>query len=333
VIAIKIKSEAELAGHRDMNRIGTALICLIALQWIISTAVYCVIALRLGLHFYLNGFTPEALLKSLMQLKMGAANNPNSMPLALFAATLIANTVPFIICARACGVTKRPMFSRPRIDGGEAALFGVVSIGLGLLFSMFVSSLAGLLRLVHLRLSTPAFNIPWKSPFGAAAIIIAVVVIAPLTEEFICRGVLLRVFRRYGDVFAVIASSLVWALLHGNFVQGIPVFFMGIFLGMLALKSGSILPTFIIHAANNALALFESAAAQSGSNLPMFAANSLNIIILFAAIVLFSACYRQFNFDSKGRVAHGLDAFFTCPTILITIIFCAFLTVMSVRPL
>ncbi len=318
--------------RRDMNRVGIALICLIVLQWMISLSIYCIMAASYGQHIVFYGFTPNALLKTLWSLESAASKIPAAMPFALFFATLIGNTIPFILCARACGEKMSSMFSRPNVDGGTAALFGVVAVGASLIISIMVNIASIFLKLVHLKLVTPSFNIPWKSPLGAAALIIATVIIAPLTEEFICRGVLLRVFRKYGDVFAVVASSLVWALLHGNFVQGLPVFFMGLFLGMLALKSGSIIPTFIIHAANNILALIESTAV--GSNfLVRFYLGSINIFMVLTAIVLFSVFYKKFRIDNDGHSAHGFAAFFTCIPLIITIIFCAFTTVMSVRPL
>jgi heme/copper-type cytochrome/quinol oxidase subunit 2 len=144
--------------------------------------------------------------------------------------------------------------------------------------------------------------------------------------------VLLRVFRRYGDLFAVIASSLVWALLHGNFVQGIPVFFMGIFFGILALEADSIIPTFIIHAVNNTIAMAESSA-QNGSMIFKASIGMVNFTIMLLAAVLFSLFYKKFRIEQKGSPATGFKAFFSSIPIIIVIIFCAVLTVLSVKPL
>jgi membrane protease YdiL (CAAX protease family) len=254
------------------------------------------------------------------------------MPFALLVATVVGNTVPFVICARACGIKVGEIFARPKVSAQTTALFGTVAIGASIFVSIFVGILESLLKYVHLKLTTPAFVIPWSSPAGTVAVILAVVIIAPLTEEFICRGVLLRAFRRYGDVFAVVASSLVWALLHGNFVQGIPVFCMGIIFGMLALKSDSIIPTFIIHSVNNILSLIDSSAAQNSIVSKLFS-GSFNIVLLFTAIVLYCVFFNQFRIKRNGSPARGFAAFFTSVPVIIFILVCAALTIMSIKPL
>lgn len=331
MVIIRCKNEETAAARRDMNRIGFALIFVILLQWLISIAIYIVIVTRSGTHITFYGFTPQQILKTIMQIRKAAAAHIVSSSAALFFATLIANTLPFYLCLRACGIKLKSVFSRPQIDGGTVVLYGVVALGASELTSMLVSTLASLLKLVHLKLTTPSFNIPWKSPLGTVLMITAAVILAPLTEEFICRGVLLRVFRRYGDIFAVVASSLVWALLHGNFVQGIPVFILGLFFGMLALRSGSILPTFLIHAFNNSLALF-STSALHGSIEARLAEVSISLTILLLSIVLFPIYYKKFVIKDKGRPAKGFAIFFTCVPILLVILFCAYTTVLSVKP-
>ena len=46
---------------------------------------------------------------------------------------------------------------------------------------------------------------------------LATAVVPLFVEEFLFRGVILSQFRKYGDVFAVIASALLFGLLHRNF--------------------------------------------------------------------------------------------------------------------
>ena len=77
--------------------------------------------------------------------------------------------------------------------------------------------------------------------------------IGPVMEELIYRGVLLEGLRKYGNKFGVIATSLMFALMHENIAQAIPAFFVGLVLGTAAVKTGSLLPSIFLHILNNSL--------------------------------------------------------------------------------
>lgn len=81
---------------------------------------------------------------------------------------------------------------------------------------------------------------------------IQVGVLAPVIEEILIRDFLLQGLSiRYGNVIALLVSSLVFALLHFNMVQTISAFVCGIILGLLYLHTGSILCCIITHAGYN----------------------------------------------------------------------------------
>lgn len=84
---------------------------------------------------------------------------------------------------------------------------------------------------------------------------ISVVVLAPIFEELIFRGMILQTLSKYNKMFAIIVTSLLFGLLHLNITQAIPAFFMGLVLCYMYLKSDSILVTMLAHAGNNFLAL------------------------------------------------------------------------------
>ena len=78
---------------------------------------------------------------------------------------------------------------------------------------------------------------------------------APILEEIICRGVLMQLFRRYGTAVMLLYSSLGFALLHLSAQSLIPLFFLGVVLGVIRLTSGSIFASMIAHAACNLYSL------------------------------------------------------------------------------
>lgn len=77
---------------------------------------------------------------------------------------------------------------------------------------------------------------------------------APFIEEHLMRGFLLGGLEpRYGTACALLISSFLFAFLHFNMVQGLSAFLCGIVLGLLYLKTGSILCCIIAHSGYNLL--------------------------------------------------------------------------------
>ena len=75
---------------------------------------------------------------------------------------------------------------------------------------------------------------------------------APIVEEVLCRGLILRQFRRASsDWVAIFVSAGVFAVIHGNLYQMAFTLPLGILLGYLAARADSILPTILLHAAFN----------------------------------------------------------------------------------
>ena len=64
------------------------------------------------------------------------------------------------------------------------------------------------------------------------------VIFAPLTEEFIFRGFIGYRIERYGKVFTILFTSLIFSLFHANITQGVFTFMAGIVFAYVALEYG-----------------------------------------------------------------------------------------------
>lgn len=93
------------------------------------------------------------------------------------------------------------------------------------------------------------------SPAVLALYALNVIVIPPLVEEIMFRGVVLQSMRRFGDGFAVFFSALLFGLYHGNFIQMVFAFVCGLALGYVVVRTNSLLPGLLIHFINNAVSL------------------------------------------------------------------------------
>lgn len=88
---------------------------------------------------------------------------------------------------------------------------------------------------------------------------LAVIVLGPITEEFLFRGVILQGFlRNYSRRKAIIVSALLFALFHLNPWQFPSVFIAGAVLGWWLAVTGSLLPCIFGHALGNSLPLLLS---------------------------------------------------------------------------
>jgi len=91
----------------------------------------------------------------------------------------------------------------------------------------------------------------------AAYLIILALILAPLIEEMIFRGFLLKVFERsFRDITkAVLFNALLFAIFHFNPWWFVQIFVIGIFMGYLAWKMDSIALSFFLHFCINAMSL------------------------------------------------------------------------------
>jgi len=79
-------------------------------------------------------------------------------------------------------------------------------------------------------------------------------IVAPLSEEILFRGLILYGFlKRYGVRTAIIASALLFTLIHGNPWQFATGAFFGTLLAWCFVRTRSLVPCIFAHMANNAL--------------------------------------------------------------------------------
>lgn len=94
----------------------------------------------------------------------------------------------------------------------------------------------------------------FNSDLGVWGGILRVVIIAPIVEELIFRGVIMAGFmRNYNAGYAIFFSALLFALFHLNPWQFPATFMLGLVLGWLRYRTGSILACIMGHAIHNGL--------------------------------------------------------------------------------
>ena len=110
------------------------------------------------------------------------------------------------------------------------------------------------------------------------------VLIIPICEEIIFRGYIFEKLRlKYNFIIAIILESLAFGIAHGNIVQGLYAFILGLLTGFLIIYTNSILSSICAHAGVNILGVFIF-------SLPLLQNINFNIIgvIIFSLLTLFS---------------------------------------------
>lgn len=89
--------------------------------------------------------------------------------------------------------------------------------------------------------------------------LLSVSVLAPIFEEWLCRGIVLRgLLQRMSPVWAILISALFFALIHLNPWQGLPAFILGCLFGYVYYRTGSIKLTMLMHCINNTFSVLLS---------------------------------------------------------------------------
>lgn len=86
-----------------------------------------------------------------------------------------------------------------------------------------------------------------ETPIALAVGYIYSCIIAPITEELLYRGMLLKVMSKANQRFGIFVTALFFGLAHGNVAQFILAFVLGIFLAQITMKHNSIVPAVVVH--------------------------------------------------------------------------------------
>lgn len=129
----------------------------------------------------------------------------------------------------------------------EWSAFG---IGACIVVNYVVTLLLTLLNLVGFDLVSYDSLLP-SSAFECVLLAVSTAVAPAVCEELAFRCCSLQFLRKNGKAFAVVASSMIFGLLHANVLQFIFATLVGLLLGYITIKTDSVLPAVFIHFANN----------------------------------------------------------------------------------
>ncbi len=241
--------------------------------------------------------------------------------------SLIGSVLFFAVCAKICGLnlSKTVMLSKPKKD----ITFPLILFGVGFCAFTNIAVFFGgrIFDVFGVKYSVPMPQLPKTVP-GIMLSIISTVIVPAFAEEFALRGVVMGSLKKFGNLFAVLTSAVLFSFLHRNFEQIPFTFFVGLVLGFVAVKANSIWPAMLIHGINNGISVFLDILR------PCVSVSQLNLIynfyLLIAMVLMIVSVPKISRLNgfsiSKGECAltenEKYTAFFTHPLIIIFIAFC-----------
>lgn len=155
------------------------------------------------------------------------------------------------------------------------------------------------------------------------------IIVAPVTEEFFYRGMVLKNLSRASQRCGIFLSAIIFGLMHQTLPQIILGFIMGIFLAHITIKHNSIIPAIIVHSFNNSLSYIMSPLADITSEKGILIANSVYYtIVLFGLFALIAfKLTNSIPHDTPHQSKRGLSLAIKSVPIIIALIYYIFMTI------
>lgn len=254
---------------------------------------------------------------------LNIVRDPAIMQVVQIVLSILMFTVPYIVSAKIGGYRVSDLVPLERPQKGSIMPYFLFGIGFCAFANIAVSYAGGIFESFGFDYSVDYGDNP-RGFWGFILVFISTAVVPALVEEFACRGIMFGMLLKHGEAFALIVSSVVFGLLHGNFEQIPFAFLVGLVLGLIRIKTGSIWVCVLVHAFNNFVSVVFNYLPDIGSMAENMAYMIFLILCLAAALYGMlslsrnSDIYRLKGDDSGIEEKSKHKWYFTSP---ITIIF------------
>lgn len=239
---------------------------------------------------------------------------------------MVMNILVFFIGCKITNIDRSSLFKTKNLDGTDMAIY----IAAGLFLQAF--------SVLFATLVVPVFDVIFgtdtygkladldslKSITQIIATCLYTCIIAPVTEELVLRGFVLKNLSRTNQLFGIIATSFLFGLIHDNVPQFILAFTVGILLGYITIKHNSILPAIAVHIVINTsstiISLISEISVSAGNVISVIW--EFGVLIFGLAVVVFAFAKGKFKFPKpvKAQKKRGFSLFFTTPCIVILVL-------------
>jgi membrane protease YdiL (CAAX protease family) len=278
-----------VAAHRhDVKRqimvIVLVLVGAFVIQQIVASTIVVVAMFtgggmaRLMQDVMVTGVVPDY--QSMMDaMTGGSAGGVSSGIMGVSSIAAVVCSLPIFLVLRGKKLFTRDITERRSPMGVSlfVRLF-IIAMGAQLVFSVLTTGLNHLLE--PLGFDSTAFYSSSMEMLKTPSGLLYVMLIGPVMEETIFRGAVMKSLERFGGNFAIVMSSLFFALYHIITVQAIFAFFVGLIMGYIAHRY-SLLWSMLIHILINTISTLAE------DLLPATASGILFLALFIAGVILF----------------------------------------------
>ena len=237
-------TEFKKKAAQSYNRTGGALL----IHYGIVNIVQIIVVIAASVIFSIRGYSQQEVVKEIQGLFV--------LLTAASLSYLIANPAGTVIGLAFTGRLKEfgGMFGKPRLSVGifTAGIFAITAI----------QNICGYIQQIISTLidssgteGTIIGQIEFTDDHTLnIMIVLYVVVFGPVLEELLFRGMVLKNLCCTDVRFGIIMSSVFFGLFHGNIMQFVIAFVIGVFMSYMDIQAGSIIPSIVYHVINNGMA-------------------------------------------------------------------------------
>ncbi|MBR5370692.1 MAG: CPBP family intramembrane metalloprotease [Oscillospiraceae bacterium] len=207
----------------------------------------------------------------------------------------IGNLSGFWVGCRLTHLSWQDFFKTRRFTLSRMMMYTVIGLWIQLitgegtqLLSKYLSQFGISIRMEHLAVDGSATRLAVTAVYAC--------LIAPLTEELLFRGILMKNAARVGQRFAIFLSAFFFALAHQNPVQMIFTFPLGIFLGYITMRHNSLTPAILVHILVNTVSVLS---ALGESNLPASTFRTVSMIYTLSMLAVGTAVFMYLSVTER----------------------------------
>lgn len=263
------------------------------IQVVIATLAVMIVAAVYS-PFFMKGYFADKDMNTITQGDIMAASlamttDGTYLLISNIVGYVVANISAFFICVMALGAFKaRSLFKKPSFGAADMVLAAASIMcvqGVSLIVQLTVMSITGMTGMPE---SVSASLTLDDNVLRSLGVLTYAVILGPITEELLFRGFILNALSPVSRKFAIVMSAVLFGLFHGNFNQMFNGILLGLVFGYVAVKSGSVITSIIVHMFANGNIMLMEIVCGDGENADkiMIAYVSAMMVIGIAAMVM-----------------------------------------------
>ena len=229
---------------------------------------------------------------------------------------ILIATIPFLFLMKNNKLSIKQIASRIDVSFSQLLIQAIIVFTLVTL-SIYLTTVINTFLGTPNRLLSNIGNILSDEYLHNSLYVFIFIIVCPIIEEFIYRGVILFSLSKYSPKLALYASTLLYALAHTYFIDMLPSIIIGFILANAVLRYKTIQGSILIHIVFNAFIYILCVVPAS---IATYMSYGLMIIYFLAIYFVISGKYHYVLIPKNDNYQIARKLFFTTPSIIITII-------------